>query len=58
MAIDMGLNRSFLHLLRTGLGQGKSPAELEEERHLVVQSRIWFCVSQVCMVDMLTCSCT
>jgi hypothetical protein len=44
MAIDMGLNRSFLHLLRTGVGKGKSQEELEEERYLVVQSRIWFCV--------------
>ena len=45
MAIDMGLNRSFLHLLRTGVGKGKTPEQLEEERYLVVQSRIWFCVS-------------
>lgn len=45
MAIDMGLNRSFLGLLRSGMGRGKSKAELEDERHLVVQSRIWFCVS-------------
>jgi hypothetical protein len=45
MAIDMGLNRSFLSLLQSGMGKGKSQAELEEERHLVVQSRIWFCVS-------------
>lgn len=47
MAIDMGLNRSFLSLLRTGMGKGKTPSDLEEERHLVVQSRIWFCVSDL-----------
>jgi uncharacterized membrane protein YqiK len=46
MAIDMGVNRSFLHLLRSGMGKGKTVEELEEERHLVVQSRVWFCVSQ------------
>ena len=45
MAIDMGINRSFLHLLRSGNGSGKNPEELEEERHLVVHSRVWFCVS-------------
>lgn len=45
MALDMGINRSFIKLLRGGMGKGKSPAELEEERPLVVQSRVWFCVS-------------
>lgn len=45
MAVDMGINRSFVALLRSGMGKGKSPEELEEERHLVVQSRVWFCVS-------------
>lgn len=45
MAVDMGINRSFVSLLRSGMGQGKSADELEEERHLVVQSRVWFCVS-------------
>lgn len=45
MAIDMGINRSFIMLLRSGMGKGKSKAELEEERHLVVHSRVWFCVS-------------
>jgi len=45
MAVDMGINRSFVALLRSGMGKGKSSEELEEERHLVVQSRVWFCVS-------------
>jgi hypothetical protein len=45
MAIDMGINRSFIQLLRSGMGKGKSKAELEEERQLVVHSRVWFCVS-------------
>jgi hypothetical protein len=45
MAIDMGINRSFVRLLRSGMGKGKTKEELEEERHLVVQSRTWFCVS-------------
>jgi hypothetical protein len=41
----MGINRSFVTLLRSGMGKGKSAEELEEERDLVVQSRVWFCVS-------------
>lgn len=45
MAVDMGINRSFVTLLRSGMGKGKSADELEEERHLVVQSRVWFSVS-------------
>lgn len=45
MAVDMGINRSFVTLLRSGMGKGKSAEELEDERHLVVQSRVWFCVS-------------
>jgi hypothetical protein len=45
MAVDMGINRSFVTLLRSGMGKGKSHDELEEERDLVVQSRVWFCVS-------------
>jgi hypothetical protein len=45
MAVDMGINRSFVTLLRSGMGKGKSAEELEEERDLVVQSRVWFCVS-------------
>ncbi|WVQ71655.1 hypothetical protein IAR50_001195 [Cryptococcus sp. DSM 104548] len=42
MAIDMGINRSFIHLLRTGMGKGKTGEELEQERSLVVHSRVWF----------------
>jgi len=45
MAVDMGINRSFVTLLRSGMGKGKSPEELEEDRDLVVQSRVWFCVN-------------
>lgn len=44
MAIDMGINRSFIQLLRTGMGKGKTPEQLEEERYLVVHSRVWLCV--------------
>ncbi|KAK8869752.1 hypothetical protein IAR55_000320 [Kwoniella newhampshirensis] len=44
LAMDMGINRSFIHLLRTGMGKGKSPEELEKERSLVVHSRTWFCL--------------
>lgn len=45
MAIDMGINKSFIKLLRSGMGKGKTREQLEEERHLVVHSRTWFCVS-------------
>ena len=45
MAVDMGINKSFIKLLRSGMGKGKTPEELEEERPLVVHSRVWFCVS-------------
>ncbi|KAL7423972.1 hypothetical protein Q5752_001557 [Cryptotrichosporon argae] len=41
-AIDLGLNRSFLQLLRTGMGTGKGAAELEREMPLVVNTRTWF----------------
>ncbi|WWC61081.1 uncharacterized protein I303_103659 [Kwoniella dejecticola CBS 10117] len=44
LALDMGINRSFLHLLRTGMGKGKSESDLEQERSLVVQSRTWLCL--------------
>ncbi|KAL1406859.1 hypothetical protein Q8F55_006268 [Vanrija albida] len=44
MALDMGINKSFIKLLRTGMGKGKTPEELEEERPLVVHSRVWFCL--------------
>lgn len=44
MAIDLGLNRSFLRLRETGMGDGKTSAELEEDRELVYTSRIWFSV--------------
>ncbi|WWC69418.1 uncharacterized protein I206_103357 [Kwoniella pini CBS 10737] len=44
LALDMGINRSFLHLLRTGMGKGKSETDLEQERSLVVQSRTWLCL--------------
>ncbi|RXK39487.1 hypothetical protein M231_03155 [Tremella mesenterica] len=45
MAIDMGINKSFLLLLKSGMGRGKSKEELEQvDRPLVVQSRVWFCL--------------
>jgi len=47
MALDMGINMSFIKLLRTGMGKGKTPEELEDERPLVVHSRVWFCVSKL-----------
>ncbi len=44
MALDMGINKSFIKLLRSGMGKGKTPEQLEEERPLVVHSRVWFCL--------------
>ncbi|ORX39923.1 hypothetical protein BD324DRAFT_615541 [Kockovaella imperatae] len=44
LALDMGLDQAFGQLLRTGMGLGKSRPQLETERHLVVQSRVWFCL--------------
>ncbi|BEJ14452.1 hypothetical protein CspHIS471_0402190 [Cutaneotrichosporon sp. HIS471] len=44
MALDIGINKSFIKLLRSGMGNGKTPEELEEERPLVVHSRVWFCL--------------
>ncbi|KAK4689740.1 large subunit ribosomal protein L4, partial [Tremellales sp. Uapishka_1] len=44
MAIDMGINTAFDRLLKSGMGKGKTPDELEEERPLVVHSRVWFCL--------------
>lgn len=46
MALDLGINQAFLLLLKSGMGAGKSKSELEEERPLVVQARVWFCVSR------------
>jgi hypothetical protein len=51
MAIDLGLNRSFLRLRETGMGDSKTPADLEEERELVYTSRIWFSVRLSGKVD-------
>lgn len=45
MAIDMGVNDAFGKLLRSGMGANKTGADLEKERNLVVQARVWFCVS-------------
>jgi hypothetical protein len=45
MAIDMGVNEAFGKLLRSGMGANKTGADLEKERNLVVQARVWFCVS-------------
>lgn len=44
MALDIGINKSYIKLLRSGMGKGKTPEELEEERPLVVHSRVWFCL--------------
>lgn len=44
LAMDLGLNRAFNELLQTGMGAGKTGAELERERALVEKARVWYCV--------------
>lgn len=44
--MDMGLYRCLPYLVQTGLGQNRSPEELEEERPLVVGARLWLAVSR------------
>lgn len=45
IAMDMGLYRCIPFLLETGMGIGKTEAELQEERPLVVGARCWLAVS-------------
>lgn len=42
LGLDMEINHSFMKLLRGRMGAGKTPAQLEEERDLVIQARCWF----------------
>ena len=42
LGLDMEINHSFMKLLRGKMGAGKSAAQLEEERDLVIQARCWF----------------
>ena len=44
MGLDMGLDQAFGQLLRNGMGRGKSGEDVAEQA-LVVQTRVWFCVS-------------
>jgi hypothetical protein len=44
LAMEMGLYRCLPHLVRTGMGAGKSGAALESERALVVGARVWLAV--------------
>ncbi|KLT44131.1 hypothetical protein CC85DRAFT_283918 [Cutaneotrichosporon oleaginosum] len=41
IAMDMGLYRCLPYLSQTGMGAGKSAAELADERPLVVGARLW-----------------
>jgi hypothetical protein len=47
LGLDMEINHSFMKLLRSGMGAGKSLEELEDERDLVVQSRCWFALYMI-----------
>jgi hypothetical protein len=44
MAMDMGLYRCLPSLVQTGMGQGKSSGDLEEDRLLVNGARCWLTV--------------
>lgn len=41
----MGLYRCLPYLAETGMGAGKTPVQLEEERSMVVGARVWIAVS-------------
>lgn len=58
LAMDLGLNRAFNELLQTGMGTGKSGAELERERALVEKARVWFCVRCLSRPILTLSSCT
>jgi len=45
IAIDLGLNRAFEELAQSGMGAGKSVAELEKDRALLLRARVWLAVS-------------
>lgn len=47
LGLDMEINHSFTKLLKGGMGAGKTPEELEEERDLVIQARCWFALYMV-----------
>ncbi len=42
MAVDMGLDKCFMKLVRMGMGAGKTAAEVEDQRPLVIGARVWF----------------
>lgn len=39
--LDMGLYRCLPYLVETGMGAGKTPEELDEERNMVIGARVW-----------------
>lgn len=45
VSIDMGLYRCLPYLMQSGMGAGKSAAELENERQSVIGARCWLAVS-------------
>jgi hypothetical protein len=44
MAVDMGLDKCFMKLMRLNMGAGKKPEEVEDQRPLVIGARVWFCL--------------
>ncbi|CDZ97607.1 er-associated protein catabolism-related protein [Phaffia rhodozyma] len=44
LAFEIGCHSAFLKLVRSGMGAGKTPLQLEEDRPLVIMSRLWFCL--------------
>lgn len=44
IATEMGLWRCLPYLVQTGMGAGKTAAEVAEERPLVVGARVWMTI--------------
>lgn len=48
LAFELGCHTAFLRLARSGMGAGKAPKQIEEERGLVIMARVWFCLVSFC----------
>lgn len=48
LAFELGCHTAFLRLARSGMGAGKTPKQIEEERGLVIMARVWFCLVSSC----------
>lgn len=44
LAFELGCHTAFLRLARSGMGAGRSPKQIEDDRPLVIMARVWFCL--------------